>query len=327
MTARPGMRVKRPGLQTTLQDWPGRVGYWNVGIPPSGPMDSLSFRLANRLVGNEPGEVGIEFQFLGPELEFLADASVAIVGGKCGATLDGEPFPTGEVVAIGKGQSLNCGAVLQGARAYLAVAGGFATPSTLGSCATFPRAKIGGATLTADMDLHFADPTVRRVGYSANCGESHLDCKVIEVVAGPHLDWLSQGGLETLVGGSWKVSSRMDRTGIRLEGPPLDFSNRAHQKAPENGTDPSNVINTGYPIGGVNICGGTPIILPCDGPSQGGFITPIVVATAALRKVGQLRPNQVISFQRITLVDAVALYRASEKLAHSGLIETPHAKY
>lgn len=321
MMGTPGMRVIRPGLQATLQDWPGRIGYRRVGIPPSGPMDSLSFRLANRLVGNDPGALAMEYQYVGPELECLADVSVALTGGESAPTLDGEPMPMGRVVAVRKGQRLACGVIRKGARSYLAIAGAFAVNLVLGSGATFPRANIGGLTLVSDDVLAFAGPEIRSVGLALR-GEPLIesgDPLAIEVVAGPHLDWLSETGLAQLTGERWKVSSRSDRTGIRLEGPALDFSRRAYEKAPEHGTDPTNVINTGYPIGGVNICGDTPIVLPMDGPSQGGFITPIVVASAALRKVGQLRPNQTIVFRRITLDEAAALRAADEARAMQDL--------
>ena len=319
-----GVRVVRAGLQTTLQDWPGRVGFWRYGIPPSGPMDSLSFRLANRLVGNDVGTTALEYQFIGPELEFLEALSIALVGGQSSPTLDGRPVPMGRVLAVKPGQRLACGAVREGARAYLAVAGGFAKPKVLGSTATFARASIGGTALVQDSVLALADPETRCVGCALASHDTIIakgQPLAVEVVAGPHLDWLSYSGLSTILGATWKVSSRSDRTGIRLDGPALEFSRRAHEKSADNGLDPTNVINTGYAIGGVNICGGTPIILPVDGPSQGGFITPIVVASAALCKVGQLRPNQGIVFRRVSLDEAIDLRRALDARVANEAIE------
>ena len=75
------------------------------------------------------------------------------------------------------------------------------------------------------------------------------------------------------------------------------------------------MINTGYPIGGINLCGDTPIILPFDGPSQGGFITPYVVASAAMWKVGQARPCQILRFTRVPVDAAIELRRALEVCA------------
>jgi urea carboxylase len=108
---------------------------------------------------------------------------------------------------------------------------------------------------------------------------------------------------------------------MRLEGPVLSFARRATDKAPENGPDPTNVINTGYPIGGINFCGDTPIILPVDGPSQGGFITPFVVPSAALWKIGQARPGQTLRFVLIEVSQAIALRRALEALISTASLE------
>lgn len=318
-----GFRVLKPGLQTTLQDWPGRVGHWRYGIPPSGPMDSRSFRMANLLVGNEPGEVALECQFVGPELECKASVCVAVVGGDCAPMCDGEAMDMGRVFTVEAGQRLHCGALRTGARAYLAVAGGFSKSLVLDSAATFPRGGIGGRALAADEDLALKAPSTRNDGYSLRDFRAVAtgDPLEIEVVSGPHLDWLAEDGLDALAGAIWTVSPRSDRTGIRLDGPDIGYSKRAYDKTPDNGTDPTNVINTGYSIGGINVCGGTPIILPVDGPSQGGFITPLVVASAALPKVGQLRPNQKIVFRRIALADAIDMARTLEAELAADAIE------
>lgn len=312
-------RVLAPGLQTSVQDFPGRVGHWRTGVPPSGPMDSLSFRLANRLVGNAPGAPALEIQLLGPTLEALGDADIAILGGEPAATVDGSVVPIGRSLRLRAGSRLSFGAVKRGARSYLAVAGGFDRPLLLGSAATFVRGGIGGRGL-------MAGDTLLRAG-SGDCG-AHLMIApdavppieapaVIQATAGAHFDWLDRKGRAALVEGPWKVTTRSDRTGIRLDGPPLSYARRALEKSPEHGADPSNVINTGYSIGGVNICGGTPIILPFDGPSQGGFITPLVVASAAMWKLGQLRPGDRLIFRRIGLEEAIERRREVERLAES----------
>lgn len=309
------LTVIQPGLQTTIQDWPGRVGFWRVGIPPSGPMDELSFRLANRLLGNPEGAPGLEFQFLGPKLRAGCDIDVAVVGGGA-TTVDGVALPSGHAVTVRAGQVIDCGGVREGARGYLAVTGGFGKEVVLGSAATFPRGGVGGKAITAGDVLSLAAPSAGRAPRRLASGTlpARDAPTVIEVTAGPHFDWLDDAGAEALAGAVWTVSSQSDRTGIRLSGPAVTFADRARDKAPENGPDPTNVINTGYAIGGVNLCGDTPIILPVDGPSQGGFITPLVVASAAMWKVGQLRPNRPLVFRRISVADAIALRRALDRL-------------
>lgn len=310
------LEVVQPGLQSTIQDWPGRLGFWRVGIPPSGPMDEFAFRLANLLVGNSSGAPGLEFQLVGPKLKAACDVDIAVVAGSQ-PTIDGEPVATGETLTLRAGQVLECGAVRSGMRGYLAVAGGFDKAPVLGSAATFPRGGIGGKALAAGDVLAIAEPRAgqSRLGLTPGTIPPVEDTAMIAVTAGPHFDWLNADGRAALVGGEWTVSSRSDRTGIRLSGPEVGFARRATEKAAENGPDPTNVINTGYAIGGVNLCGDTPIILPLDGPSQGGFITPIVVVSAALWRVGQLRPNKTLVFKRVSVDEAIAMRNALEERA------------
>lgn len=317
-----GIAIVQPGLQTTVQDYPGRIGLWRVGIPPSGPMDSLSFRLANLLVGNPPGTAALEVQFTGPKLAFDAATSIALTGPESEATIDGERVPFWRTLRVGCGQVMQCRYVQGGARIYIAVAGGIEREPAFGSRATFPQSGIGGGALKAGDLLGIAEssaeapirwvPPDRRPDYP--------DAIDVEVTSGPHFDWLSGEGQRILLTSPWKVTGRSDRTGIRLDGPRLDFAERALRKPPEHGTEPSNVINTGYPVGGVNLCGDTPIILPVDGPSMGGFITPIVVASAALRKVGQARPGQILRFRLVPVAAAMTLRRQLEQRASEASI-------
>src|SRR5262249_4777271 len=120
----PMLEVIQSGLETSIQDYPGRIGFWNQGFPPSGPMDSWSFRLANLLVGNEPGAAGLEVQFMGPTLKFQRDGVVAICGADMNPKLDGQPAPMWESFPVKGGQTLALSHGKVGARAYVAVAGG-----------------------------------------------------------------------------------------------------------------------------------------------------------------------------------------------------------
>jgi urea carboxylase len=139
------IEVLAPGMMTTVQDWPGRVGLWRVGVPPSGPMDDLSFRLGNWALGNEEGAPGLECTMLGPRLRFPAGATAMVTGGECSPTVDGEPVPTWEPLALEPGATLDIGA-LDGAglRAYVLVAGGIEVEPYLGSASTFTLGGFGG---------------------------------------------------------------------------------------------------------------------------------------------------------------------------------------
>ena len=306
------------GLETSVQDWPGRLGYINQGFPMSGPMDSWSFRLANRLVGNAAGDAALECQFLGPTLRFEADAVIAITGGAFGPRIDGEAVPMWESLAVRAGQSLAVGVAHTGARAYVAFAGGIATEPWLGSRATFHKAGVGG------IEGHALKP-----GQTVPVGEPSADAVPgrtvredrrppiptdgrwqIEVVAGPNDDWISPAGHERFLSTDWTVTAKSDRTGFRLDGPDWDFAPKATDKPPEHGSGPSNIIDQGYPIGAINLSGRTPIILPNDGPSMGGFINPYTVIQAAFWKLAQARPGERFRFVALDVADAQA--KASE---------------
>mgnify|MGYP002032500222 CR=1 FL=1 len=138
------IEVLKPGLETCVQDYPGRKGAFGMGFPPSGPIDHWSFRLANILVGNEPGAAALECQFIGPALKFTTSAVVSLCGSDMAATLDGALVPLWQSVAVSAGQVLELGSAINGARAYLAIAGGIDTPPFLGSRATFVLGECGG---------------------------------------------------------------------------------------------------------------------------------------------------------------------------------------
>ncbi len=128
-----------------MQDWPGRLGLWDVGVPPSGPMDSRSFRFANRLVGNPDYAAGLEITLAGPTLKFNTDALLCLTGAEMAAKVDGTPVPFWQPFEVKAGQTLAIGTVKgAGARAYLAVRGGIDVPDYLGSKATFQLGKFGG---------------------------------------------------------------------------------------------------------------------------------------------------------------------------------------
>ncbi len=304
------IRVLKAGLETSIQDYPGRIGYWNQGFPPSGPMDSWSFRMANVLVGNAPGAAGLECQLLGPTLEFGADTVIAVTGADMRPTLDGEPLPLWRSVAVKAGQTLALGAARIGARAYIAVAGGFDNPPMLGSRSTFNKAGVGG------MDGHSVKPG-QELPVAAATGtpgltvpeEHRPDIRTdrnwtVEVCAGPNDDWIDEAGQERFLASAWTLSAKSDRTGFRLEGPEWTFAPKAYDKPKEHGSLPSNIIDHGYPMGAINLAGQTPIILVNDGPSMGGFINPYTVPSAAFWKLGQAKPGEQLHFRLVSVQEA-----------------------
>ncbi|MGY0399103.1 MAG: 5-oxoprolinase subunit C family protein [Ostreibacterium sp.] len=308
--------VIKTGLETSVQDYPGRIGFRNQGFPPSGPMDSWSFRLANRLVGNEVGTAALECQYIGPTLVFEKEAIIAITGADMTPKIDGVEIPMWTSTLIKAGQELTLTFAKKGVRAYIAVAGGIDSQPWLGSQSTFHKAGVGG------IEGH-ALQKGQRISYKAvELNESLINRKVsseivpdinssdvlsINVVYGPNEGWLDDAGKIKFLTEPWKLSGKSDRTGFRLEGPTLTFTDKAHNKPPEHGDEPSNIIDQGYPVGGINLAGETPIILVNDGPSMGGFINPFTVPGCEFWKLAQAKPGTQLYFKEITVQQAQQL--------------------
>jgi urea carboxylase len=310
--------VVEPGTQTTIQDFPGRLGYWHVGVPPSGPMDSLAFRFANRLVGNVSEAAGLEITLTGPTLRFSCDATVALTGADFGALLDGKPIPLWQAVFVHRGSVLELGAAQgAGTRAYLAVAGSIEAPPYLGSRSTFILGKFGGQsgrTLRAGDVLHIDDS---EHGARVNCKlPEHLIPRYgneweIGVLYGPHgaPDFFTPEDIDTFFCTAWKVHYNSDRTGVRLIGPKPQWARRDGGEA---GLHPSNIHDNAYAVGTIDFTGDMPVILGPDGPSLGGFVCPATIVDAELWKMGQLKAGDVVRFRALSLDQASELSRAQE---------------
>ena len=298
------------GTQTTLQDYPGRIGYWHVGVPPSGPMDALSFRLANGLLGNPLGAVALEITLNGPSLKFHRASQVAVTGAAIELSLDGAPCPQYQTFWVQPGQILQLGRVTgAGARAYLAVAGGFDCPEYLGSAATFTLGQFGGtgrALATGDtLQLKSAAaapeatlPPEQRPAIGADW--------TLRVIPGPHTapDFFTPADMHTLFSTSWQVHYQSSRTGVRLNGPKPTW---ARETGGEAGLHPSNIHDNAYAFGSIDFTGDMPVILGVDGPSLGGFVCPATVIAADLWKLGQLKAGDQLRFVAVSHSDAVRL--------------------
>jgi urea carboxylase len=319
--------VVNPGLETSVQDLPGRIGYWEQGFPPSGPMDSWSFRLANLLVGNDAEAAGLECQFIGPSLRFAAPTVVAVTGADMKPKLDGEPVENWVSIPVKAGQVLALGSAAVGARAYVAIAGGIDTPPVLGSRSTFHMAGVGGVegyALKAGQSLPVGPShpaPLRRVRADRRPEILPRREWQIEVVRGPNDDWIDEAGHRRFFASEWKLQAKSNRTGLRLTGPEFTFAPRAYNKRPEHGQHPSNILDHGYPLGAINLAGQTPIILVNDAPSTGGFINPYTVPTAAFWKLAQSRPGDIYRFIEIDVKSAQDLRRQLDRLCGPDSLE------
>jgi len=307
------VQVIKKGLETSVQDYPGRIGTLNLGFPPSGPMDSWSFRLANILVNNEPGTAALECQFMGPTLKFNDDRVIAITGADMSPKIDGTPVPLWESLKVKKDQILEMAFATVGARSYIAFSGGINTAPWLGSRSTFHKAGVGGIDGKAIQDgqiipLNKSKSVKRRKIKNSSIPVMSTNKKwLVEVVKGPNDDWVDEKGHKMFLNSDWKLQSKSDRTGYRLEGPKWSFTEKATNKSLEHGTFPSNIIDQGYPVGAINLAGQTPIILVNDGPSMGGFIVPYTVPSASFWKLGQAKPGDSFNFVEISVEKAQTL--------------------
>ena len=319
--------VIKGGLETTVQDYPGRKGAFGMGFPPSGPIDHWSFRLANILVGNAPGAAALECAFIGPELRADRDTAIALTGADMRATLDGAPLPLWESVGVRAGQTLALGSAVTGARTYIAFAGGIDVPEFLGSRATFVIGAcggLGGTALKAGQSIPLGQAEAvpgRRLRAGTRPPDPADGVWEIEAVAGPNDDWIDEAGKRRFLESDWRLSPKSNRVGFRLDGPDWTFADKATNKAPENGADPSNVIDHGYPIGAINLCGQTPIILMVDTLTLGGFINPYTVPTCAWWKLGQSRPNETYRFAEVSVAEAQSRRRRIAALCSEASIE------
>ncbi len=313
------VRVLAGGLATTVQDYPGRCGYWHIGVPPSGPMDSLAFRLGNRLLGNPEGVAGLEVTALGPTLRFDRATTVCLAGADCDARLDGRELDRYCPVRVVPGQTLKLGRVRgPGLRAYILFSGGLEVPAYLGSRSTFTLGRFGGhggRNLAAGDVLHLpADADAR----SAESLPVHLRPQLsndwrVRVLYGPHgaPDFFTQTDIDAILTASWKVHYNSSRTGVRLTGPKPQWARRDGGEA---GLHPSNIHDNAYAVGAIDFTGDMPIILGPDGPSLGGFVCPFVVIAADLWKIGQLAPGDRVCFESVSEATASEAERRQDEL-------------
>ncbi len=306
------------GTLTTVQDYPGRGGYWPVGVPPSGPFDSLSFRLGNRLLGNDENAAGLECTLNGPTLRFNRDTRIALTGADMGATLDGESVPRYQAVTVIAGQTLKLGKVNgTGARAYIAVDSGIQCEAYLGSRSTFTLGQFGGhggrALRTGDvlhLSPHGAVPQAIEVPPALM--PKLRDTWTLRVIYGPHgaPDFFTDNDIATFFSSDWQVHYNSSRTGIRLVGPKPEW---ARSDGGEAGMHPSNIHDNAYAVGTIDFTGDMPVILGPDGPSLGGFVCPATVIKADLWKLGQLKAGDKVRFQPVSLEDADRLCEEQDR--------------
>ncbi|NKN12630.1 biotin-dependent carboxyltransferase family protein [Rhizobium laguerreae] len=303
------IKVLHPGLSTSVQDL-GRPGYFHLGIPIGGAMDRYAMRAANLLVGNDEGAAGLEAVFMGPKLEFAEDRLVAVTGADMPAKVDGVAQPGWTAFKIKAGQVLSFDFLKSGARILIAVSGGIDVPEALGSRSTYPIGALGGykgralaagdalpvgKAGLAEEGKSVAEELRRRPGTPAELG----------VLPGLYWDRLTDAAKASFFADEWKVAPEADRMGYRFRGGrKLDFLDR---KQPFGaGSDPSNIVDSCYPYGSIQVPGGTePIILHRDAVSGGGYFMVGTVISADMDLIGQLQPHTPARFVEVTMDEAL----------------------
>jgi len=257
------LKVLNGGIQTLVQDWAGRVGRLDEGIAPSGAMDHFAIRAANLIVGNPLNEAALEISGGLFSAEAKVDTVIAVTGANLNPSLNGQPIPLWEALSVKKGDmftSGNIGANSLGLREYLAIAGGINVPPYLGSKSTTTYGGFGGYE-----------------GRSLKEGDGAPD-------------YFSEEGMELFFTAEFHAQVFSDRAGIRLTGPELGWAKEREVE----GRHPSTLMSEhGYSVpGALNISGDTPILLPREGPTMGGYICALTVIYADQWMLGQIVPGR-----------------------------------
>ena len=310
------LTILRSGLLTTVQDL-GRPGYAALGVPQAGAMDPFALRLANRLVGNPEHLAGIEFTLAGPEIRCDSDVWAAVTGSRFEATLDERAMAHAASFPIRRGQVLKIGRSLDGARGYLAVSGGIDAPAVLGSRSTFVAGGFGGLEgrpLRGGDRLPLGrrppDRGPRRI--RAGALPAYAPEAELRVVAGPQEDAFSAAGRRSFYSSVYRISSRSDRMGLRLDGPAIEH---------ERSVDP---LPEGLAPGAVQVpADGQPILLAVDRPTTGGYPKIATVASADLWRVAQAKPGDRLRFVEVNVDEARALYNELAELLRSAVEDAP----
>jgi biotin-dependent carboxylase-like uncharacterized protein len=310
------IKVLHPGLATSIQDL-GRPGYFHLGIPLGGAMDRLALKAANLLVGNDEGAAGLEAVFIGPKLEFEADAMVAVTGADMPSKVDGEEKPGWTAFKVRAGQVLTFDYLKTGARIYIAISGGIDVPLALGSRSTYAIGALGGLNgrpIAAGDALPIGEAQGAVEGRSIPETLRRKSGMPAELRVLPGLYWhrITEEAGRNFFEDTWKVAPEADRMGYRFRGGrKLDFVERMPPFGA--GSDPSNIVDSCYPYGSIQVPGGTePIILHRDAVSGGGYFMLGTVISADMDLIGQLQPHTPTRFVQVTMEEALAARKARQ---------------
>ena len=313
------------GLMTSVQDL-GRHQYFSIALIKGGAMDAFSLRVGNLLVGNEPGEAGLEI-FTGLRLRFLCNTIIAITGGDLSPAINGMNAPMWETIKIEKGDVVSFGAIRAGYRAYLAIAGGIDVPVVFGSKATYISGRRGtlgfggfkGRLLKKGDILPFGKPRIPIFSFDfrrviTNMIPQFKGTYELRVTLGPFEHYLTEEGLRSFITHPWVVSYRAGRTGYWYDGPLLQFKEREEMQKKGAGAHPSNYISDGVPVGGVQAPFGVPVVFCVDQSTIGAHVKIATVISLDMDRVGQSKPGDRIFFRVVIVEETLEILKKAKDL-------------
>jgi antagonist of KipI len=298
-----GVTVLKSGLLTTVQDL-GRHGYQRAGIIVSGAMDSLSFRLANLLVGNEALAAGLEVTLIGPTLRFEVDSIIAICGGNFSPTINSEGIPLNKPIFVRKGDQLEFGTLQSGSRCYIAFKGGILIDQVLGSRSTCLPANFGGIKGRAIQKgdklplIDFSYQSSHKFSWSLSSYFNSLlfNNEPIRFLKGRQYYLFDDESIRLFQTTSYSLSNESNRMGYRMEGAPIHLSNQ------------QELFTEGVAFGTIQVpANGQPIILMADRQTTGGYPKIAQVISVDLPRLAQLKPGDSINFSEVSIFEAQKL--------------------
>lgn len=312
------IKVIEPGLQTTVQDY-GRIGHYEVGMPPSGAMDKYAYQISNILVGNDESAAVLEITYMGPVLQFQKATTIALTGGEMPPKINGKAVPMWETLQVEAGDTLSFDFIKQGARVYLAVAGGVDVPVIMGSRSTYTLCGVGGyegRPLHAGDELKIGESNVMEVSPGTRVGNefipTYAKTHTIRVVLGLCSYRLTEESKERFFSIDWTVTPEANRVGYRFKGERLHFVEREQPFGA--GSNPSNVVDLGYPIGSIQVPDGVePIALLNDAVTGGGYATICTIISTDLDKMAQIKTNEKVRFKAVDIHEALQARKESQE--------------
>ncbi len=301
--------VLEPGILTTIQDL-GRYGFSQFGVPPSGALDTFSFRAGNLLVGNRGEEACLETALVGLKLMTLKEIVISITGGDLCPTLNGEPLAMWRTHLLVEGDVIRFKKVQAGCRAYLAVSGGFFVPRIMGSSSTYLSGKFGGlegrklkrGDILYSLDL---TPPLNQLGLQFPIDWISFPEKEVSlrVIPGPQDHYFTEEGFQTFCSSPYHVTPACDRMGLRLEGPKIERRPDVEE----------SIISEGLVAGAIQVPGdGQPIIILTE-LVTGGYAKIATIISTDLPRVAQLKPGDQVRFIPVSIEEAHGLLKEQEK--------------